>query len=93
MVGIQLVMAMANSMLSPIMPLFLTGTLGASPAILGLIDGVAEGGSSLLRWITGAISDRFRRRKPFVAIGYSLSAISKPIMGLAAINSQPTSGG
>ena len=75
----------ASEMLYPIMPLFLTGTLGASPAILGLIDGVAEGGSSLLRWITGAISDRFRRRKPFVAIGYTLSAISKPIMGLAAI--------
>ena len=74
----------ASEMLYPIIPLFLVGTLGASPAILGLVEGIAEGGSSVLRWVAGALSDRFRRRKPFVVIGYALSAISKPVMGLAA---------
>ena len=74
---------LATEMLYPIMPLFVTGVLGASPAILGIIDGVAEGISSGLRWIGGALSDRFRQRKPFLSAGYSVSAVSKPIMGLA----------
>jgi MFS family permease len=75
---------LASEMLYPVIPLFVTGVLGASPTILGVIDGIAEGGSSLLRWVAGAFSDRFRRRKPFVVAGYSVSAISKPVMGLAA---------
>jgi len=74
---------LATEMLYPIMPLFLTSVLGASPAVLGFIDGVAEGISSGLRWIGGALSDRFRSRKPFVVAGYSISAFSKPLMGLA----------
>src|SRR5206468_5896122 len=81
---VSLLTDVASEMLYPVIPLFVTGTLGASPALLGLIDGVAEGGSSLLRWVAGAVSDRFRRRKPFVVTGYLLSAISKPVMGLAA---------
>src|SRR5215475_5405435 len=76
---------LASEMLYPVMPLFLTSTLGASPALLGLIDGIAEGVSSGLRWIAGALSDRFRRRKPFVVAGYSVSALSKPLMGLSAM--------
>ena len=75
---------LASEMLYPVIPLFVTGTLGASPAILGLIDGIAEGGSTILRWAAGAMSDRFRLRKPFVVAGYTLSAFSKPVMGLAA---------
>ena len=75
---------LASEMLYPVMPLFLVGTLGASPALLGLIDGLAEGISSGLRWIMGALSDRFRRRKPFIVAGYTLSAFTRPLMGLAA---------
>jgi MFS family permease len=74
----------ASEMLYPIMPLFLTATLGASPAILGLVDGLAEGIGSALRWLGGALSDRFRARKPFILAGYALSAFSKPVMGLSA---------
>src|SRR3954452_14544780 len=75
----------ASEMLYPVMPLFLVGTLGASPMLLGFIDGIAEGGSSVLRWLTGALSDRFRRRKPFVVAGYTVSAFSKPVMGFSAL--------
>jgi MFS family permease len=74
---------LASEMLYPLMPLFLVHTLGAPPSVLGLVDGLAEGISSGLRWISGALSDRFRRRKPFVFAGYTISALSKPIMGLA----------
>src|SRR3979409_1829015 len=65
----------ASEMLYPVIPLFLIGTLGASPALLGLIDGIAEGSSSVLRWLAGAMSARFRRRKPFIVAGYSISAV------------------
>jgi MFS family permease len=80
---------LASEMLYPVIPLFLIGTLGASPAVLGLVDGIAEGISSGLRWITGAISDRWRRRKPAIFLGYLVSAISKPVMGLGAIGGWP----
>lgn len=76
---------MASEMIYPLIPLFVVGTLGASPAVLGLIDGVAEGVGSGLRWLGGALSDSTGRRKPFVLAGYSISAISKPIMGAAAV--------
>lgn len=75
---------MASEMIYPLIPLFLVQTLGASPALLGLIDGVAEGIGSSLRWLGGALSDLTGKRKPFVFGGYALSALSKPIMGLAA---------
>ncbi len=74
---------LASEMLYPIMPLFLVSLPNGSAQLLGLIDGIAEGISSGLRWIGGALSDRFQRRKPFIFAGYGLSAISKPIMGLA----------
>ncbi len=76
---------MASEMIYPLIPVFVVQTLGASPALLGLIDGVAEGISSCLRWLGGALSDRTGKRKPFILAGYSLSAISKPIMGIAAV--------
>ncbi len=75
---------LATEMLYPIIPLFLVGTLGTSPALLGLIEGLAEGISSGFRWVCGYWSDRIGRRKPFIIAGYSLSALSKPAMGLAA---------
>jgi len=75
---------MASEMIYPLIPLFVVGTLGATPALLGLIDGVAEGVGSGLRWAGGALSDRTGKRKPFVFAGYSLSAVSKPVMGAAA---------
>lgn len=75
---------LATEMLYPVIPLFVVGTLGASPALLGLIEGLAEGISSGLRWVGGLWSDHTGRRKPFIIAGYSLSALSKPAMGLAA---------
>ena len=75
---------LASEMLYPVMPLFLVNTLGSSPALLGLIDGLAEGISTSLRWIGGVWSDRSGRRKPFIFWGYTVSAFSKPVMGMAA---------
>jgi len=73
----------SSEMIYPIVPIFLTSVLHAPVSIVGLIEGIAEGTASFMRFLSGYISDRFYKRKIFVTLGYSLSAISKPIIGLA----------
>jgi MFS family permease len=72
----------ASEMLYPVMPLFVTGVLGAPPSVLGLIEGVAEGTASVAKAVSGRLADRFRRR-PLVALGYGMSSLAKPVIGLA----------
>ena len=78
----------SSEMVYPLIPLFLTTTLGAPVVAVGLIEGVAESSASLLKWIFGWFSDRIRRRVPFTFAGYALAAIAKP--GLAAAYVWPT---
>jgi MFS family permease len=73
----------ASEMVYPIIPIFLTSILGAPVAIVGLIEGVAESTASLLKVVSGWLSDKFQRRKPFVVWGYSFSAVSKILLSLA----------
>ncbi|MFN8108682.1 MAG: MFS transporter [Thermoleophilia bacterium] len=67
----------------PIVPLFLTGTLGASPAILGVIEGLAEGTAAALRPVSGWVSDRIPRRRVLVSLGYGLSAVGRVLLPIA----------
>jgi len=73
----------ASEMIYPIVPIFLTSVLGAPVAIVGLIEGIAESTASILKVISGWLSDKYRKRKPFVIAGYSLSAVSKIILSFA----------
>jgi MFS family permease len=73
----------STEMLIPILPLFVTATLGASATGLGLIEGVAESVASLLRTASGWLSDRIGRRKPFLVFGYGISGLAKAAIGLA----------
>ncbi|OGD16235.1 hypothetical protein A2V47_08105 [Candidatus Atribacteria bacterium RBG_19FT_COMBO_35_14] len=73
----------ASEMIYPIVPIFLTSVLGAPVAIVGLIEGIAESTASILKVVSGWLSDKFQRRKPFLVAGYSFSAISKIILSLA----------
>jgi MFS family permease len=73
----------ASEMIYPLLPLFLSGTLGVSATVLGAIEGAAESVSSLLRLPAGWISDKLGRRKPLVVFGYTLAAIARPLVGLA----------
>ncbi len=73
----------SSEMVYPLIPFFLTATLGASPAILGMIEGVAESTASLLKVLSGYISDRFRKRKMPVIVGYSSSAVGKFLLYIA----------
>ena len=74
----------SSEMLYPIIPIFLTSVLGAPMQVVGLIEGVAEATASFVKILGGRLSDRAGKRKPFVVAGYSLSAISKPLLALAA---------
>ncbi|HAT71430.1 MAG TPA: MFS transporter [Elusimicrobia bacterium] len=74
----------SSEMLYPIVPVFLTTVLGAPMQVVGLIEGVAEATASFVKILGGRLSDKAGRRKPFVVLGYSLSAISKPVLALAA---------
>jgi len=67
----------------PLLPLFITQVLGLNRAFLGLIEGVAESASSLLKVASGWYSDRIRRRKRITAAGYILSTVSKPLLALS----------
>ena len=75
----------SSEMLYPVIPIFLTAVLGAPMYVVGLIEGIAEGTASILKVISGWYSDRTGKRKPFVIVGYSLSAISKPLMAFAYV--------
>ena len=75
----------STEMLYPILPVFLTQVLHASGSIVGLVDGFAQATQNIVQGFSGAISDRLQRRKPIALIGYLLSAIAKPLMGLATV--------
>ncbi|HEX8932362.1 MAG TPA: MFS transporter [Patescibacteria group bacterium] len=75
----------ASEMIYPIIPIFLTTVLHAPVAIVGLIDGIAEGAASLFKFVFGYVSDRMQKRKIFVIAGYGASALSKPIIALATV--------
>ncbi len=75
----------ASEMIYPLLPVFLSATLGASPAIIGLIEGAADGLSSILKYFSGAISDRARRRKPWIVWGYGLAAASRVLIAVATM--------
>lgn len=73
----------ASEMIYPLLPIFLTRTLGAPMKAVGLIEGVAETTGSVLRLGAGWLSDRVGRRKPFVVAGYACAAVAKPLLALA----------
>src|SRR5262249_13462073 len=73
----------STEVMYPLLPAFITQVLGAPVAALGIIEGVAQGASSVLTGISGWISDRIGRRKPVAFVGYALTAISKPLIGAA----------
>lgn len=76
-------MDISSEIVHSLLPLFLTSTLGLSVALVGLVDGVAESTASIAKIFSGYVSDRMRRRKPLILIGYGLAALSKPFFPLA----------
>ncbi len=74
---------LASEMIYPLVPLFLTTVLHTSIPIVGFIEGTVEAAAAITKYFFGLLSDYFQRRKPFVILGYSFGAISKPLIGFA----------
>ncbi len=73
----------STEMIVAVLPLFLVLELGASGTILGVIEGVSDATSSLLKVVSGWMSDRAGKRKPLTVMGYGLSTMTKPLMALS----------
>ena len=71
----------ASEMLYPILPIYLK-TIGFSIVLIGILEGVAEATAGLSKGYFGKLSDATDRRVPFVQLGYTFSAVSKPMMAL-----------
>ena len=72
----------ASELLYPLLPIYLTTVLGAPPAVVGAIEGAAEGAASLTKVAVGPVGDRFAKR-PLIATGYGMAALGKVIVAIA----------
>lgn len=75
---------LSSDMIFPFVPVFLTSVLGAGVTFVGLVEGIADSTASIMKLISGSLSDKWKRRKSFAVFGYSLSAVAKPILALAS---------
>ena len=81
---VSMFMDISSEIIHALLPLFMTGTLGLSVAMVGLVDGIAEATANITKVFSGYVSDRMGRRKPLILLGYGLGAVSKPLFAIAA---------
>ncbi len=80
---VSLLTDVGTEMIYPLLPLFLSNVLHAPRTFIGAVEGAAEATASLLKLVSGRLSDRLRRRKPLTVAGYGLSSLVRPLVGLA----------
>jgi len=80
---VSLLMDLSSEIYHSLLPAFVTITLGLPVTALGAIDGVAEGTANFAKLVSGRLSDRSLKRKPWILAGYGLAALSKPLFPLA----------
>lgn len=80
---VSLFMDMSSELVHSILPVFLVTTLGASALTVGIIEGIAEAASQIVKIFSGALSDFWGHRKRLILLGYGLAALSKPLFPLA----------
>ncbi len=81
--GVSFLQDAASELLYPVLPLFLTGVLGAPVAVVGAVEGVAEGVAAVAKLIAGRLADG-RAKRPLIALGYGLAALGKVLIAVAA---------
>lgn len=81
---VSLFMDISSEMIHSLLPLFLASSLGASGALIGLIEGVGEATGSVTKLFSGWLSDKQGKRKPMTVLGYSVGAASKPLFAMAS---------
>lgn len=74
----------SSEMLYPILPIFLTQVLHASGSVVGVVEGIAEATQNVVQGFSGWLSDKLQKRKSLALVGYLVSALGKPLMGIAA---------
>lgn len=80
---VSMFMDISSEMIHSLLPLFLTGVLGASALSVGILEGIAEATASIVKIFSGAVSDWIGRRKPLLLLGYGLATLTKPLFPLA----------
>jgi MFS family permease len=80
---VSMFMDVSSEIVHAFLPVFLVSTLGASTALVGLIEGVAEATALVTKVFSGVVSDWFGKRKLLAVIGYALGALTKPVFALA----------
>jgi MFS family permease len=81
---VSLFMDLSSEIYHALLPAFITIVLGLPATALGAIDGIAEATANFAKLLSGRLSDRSLKRKPWVMAGYGLAALSKPLFPLAA---------
>lgn len=77
---VSLLNDVSSEIIYPLLPIFLSSTLGASGKAIGAIEGLAESVSSLLKLFAGYLSDRLKQRKFLVVAGYALAGLARPLL-------------
>lgn len=80
--GVSFLQDAASELLYPVLPICLTNVLGAPPAVVGAVEGLAEGAASVTKLGAGALGDRYRKR-PLIATGYGLAALGEVLVAAA----------
>ena len=86
--AVSLLTDVSSEMIAPLLPIFLSATLGASASAVGAIEGAAESTAALLKLASGWWSDRLPRRKPLVVGGYLLASVARPLVAFAGSAAQ-----
>ena len=81
---VSLLMDLSSEIYHALLPAFLTVTLGLPVAAMGALDGFAEATASMSKLVSGRLSDRNQKRKPWILLGYGMAALSKPLFPLAS---------
>ena len=80
---VSLLMDLSSEIYHALLPAFLTVTLGLPVAAMGALDGIAEATASMAKLVSGRLSDKQQKRKPWIVLGYGMAAFSKPLFPLA----------
>jgi MFS family permease len=78
----------SSEMIYPLLPIFLTSGLGANARFIGAIEGAAETTAAMLKLASGWWSDRVRKRKPLVFLGYAIASAMRPLVAIATSAAQ-----
>jgi MFS family permease len=75
----------STEMLYPVLPIFLTQVLHASGSVVGLVEGIGSASQNVVQGFSGWLSDKLQKRKSLALAGYLVSALGKPLMGVASV--------